>query len=136
MRKMILTLLLVAVMAPAAALADSSTPTPASTANASCKAKLQSLGASTFKQTYRTFGKCVSQSLSAGRQNVSNAAKSCKAEQADAGFAGAHDGKTFSQYYGSKKSKGKGGPPETLGERGSPHAPQCGGTRTGAPGVA
>ena len=108
MRKMILILALVAVVGPVAALADSTAPTPASTANASCKAKLQSMGAATFKQTYATFGKCVSQSASHGRQDVSNAAKSCKAQQADPNFAGSHGGKSFDQFYGSNSSKGKG----------------------------
>ena len=116
MRQMILFLALVAVMAPTAAFADSATPTPASTANTSCKAKLQSMGAATFKQTYRTFGKCVSQSVAQGRQDVSNAATTCKAQQADPSFAGAHGGKTFDQYYGSNSSKGNGADKNAYGK--------------------
>jgi hypothetical protein len=108
MRKMILILALVAVVGPVAALADSTAPTPAGTSNASCKAKLQSMGAATFRQTYGTFGRCVSQGTSQGRQDVTNAAKTCKAQQADPNFPGAHGGKSFEQFYGSNSSKGKG----------------------------
>ena len=95
MRKMILMLALVAAVVPVAAFADATPPTPASTANASCKAKLQSMGTTTFKQTYGTFGKCVSQSAS-------------QAQQADPNFSGSHGGKTFDQYYGSNGAKGNG----------------------------
>ena len=108
MRRMILMIALVAVAAPVAAFADPTTPTPASTANTSCKAKLQSRGPAMFKQTYGTLGKCVSQSASRSLQDVSNAAKTCKAQQADPSFSGSHGGQTFDQYYGSNSSKGNG----------------------------
>ena len=108
MRKMILMLALVAAVVPVAAFADATPPTPASTANASCKAKLQSMGTTTFKQTYGTFGKCVSQSASQAQRAVSNAANTCKAQQADPNFSGSHGGKTFDQYYGSNGAKGNG----------------------------
>ena len=40
---------------------------------------------------------------SAASQNATNAAKLCAAERADAGFAAAHDGKTFAQFYGNRQ---------------------------------
>jgi len=114
---MLFILALVALVVPVAALADSSTPpTPASTANVVCKASLLSMGAASFKQTYATFGKCVSQSASQGRQDVSNAAKTCKAQQADPNFAAGHGGKTFDQFYGSNDSKGKGAGKNSFGK--------------------
>jgi hypothetical protein len=107
--KMLVTLIAVAALAaPVAAFADDTpAPTAASTANQICTQAKQSMGA-LFAQTYGTFGKCVSKNASAGQQDVNNAAKSCKAQQADPNFATGHDGKTFDQYYGSNTSKGKG----------------------------
>ena len=69
-----------------------------------------SLGATTFASTYRTnadksnaFGKCVSRWTQAEHKNRLAAETACKAEQADAGFAAAHGGKTFDQFYGTGK---------------------------------
>jgi hypothetical protein len=47
------------------------------------------------------FGKCVSTMAKAEVQNELTAAATCRAEQADAGFAAAHAGKTFAQFYGT-----------------------------------
>ena len=49
------------------------------------------------------FGKCVSNWTQAEHQNRHAATTACKAEQADAGFAAAHGGKTFAQFYGVGK---------------------------------
>ena len=64
-----------------------------------------------FKATYGTnadksnaFGKCVSAWTQKEHQNRHAAETACKAEQADAGFAAAHGGKTFAQFYGVGKS--------------------------------
>lgn len=114
MRLVMLLAAIVALAAPVAALADT-TPTPAATANALCKAAQTSMGATLFGQTYGTtvdrsnaFGKCVSKNASNAQNDVTNAAESCKAQQADANFAASHGGKTFDQYYGGNDSKGKG----------------------------
>jgi hypothetical protein len=47
------------------------------------------------------FGKCVSAMARGEIQNELTAAAACRAEQGDAGFAGAHGGKTFAQFYGT-----------------------------------
>jgi hypothetical protein len=42
-------------------------------------------------------------------QNATNAAKTCKAEQADANFASSHDSKSFADFYGASSNRnGKG----------------------------
>ena len=107
MRILMLLAVIAALVAPVAAFADAA-PTPATTANGLCKATQAAMGAKLFSQTYgaNAFGKCVSKSATAAQQVVSNAAKTCKALQADANFAAAHGGKTFNQFYGST-SKGK-----------------------------
>ena len=71
-------------------------------------------GGKTFADFYGTgnkknaFGKCVSakaQAATATQQTAElNAAKRCKAERADAGFAAAHGGKTFAEFYGKNKN--------------------------------
>ena len=98
----------------AAAFADS-TPNPASLASSSCKTQ-QAANPALFKTTYGTFGKCVSKATAAAHTALTNAAASCKAEQADTGFAAAHGGKTFDQFYGSNDSKGKGADANAYGK--------------------
>ena len=112
MRKFMLLLSLVALAAPVAAFADAP-PTPAQTAQKMCAADKVSMGAS-FATTYRTFGKCVSGHTKAAQNAINNASKSCKAQLADAGFAAAHGGKTFDQFYGA--SNGKGTPQNAMGK--------------------
>jgi hypothetical protein len=79
------------------------------------------MGAS-FATTYGTnaskanaFGKCVSSHAKAAKNAVTNAAASCKAQQADANFASAHNNLTFAQFYGSPKN-GKGSPQNAMGK--------------------
>jgi hypothetical protein len=112
MRKFMLLLSLVALAAPVAAFADAP-PSPAQTAQKMCVADKAAMG-SAFATTYRTFGKCVSSHAKAAQNAVTNAAKSCKAQQADANFATAHGGKTFVQFYGS--SNGKSTPQNAMGK--------------------
>ena len=122
MKLVMLLAAIVALLAPVAALADA-TPTPASTANALCKAAQTSMGATLFGQTYGTnadrsnaFGKCVAKNASNAQHAVTNAAESCKAQQADPNFAASHGGKTFEQFYGSNSSKGKGAAANAYGK--------------------
>ena len=109
MKKIIVLLSLVAVVAPVAAFADAP-PSPAQTANAMCAAAKTAMGTS-FATTYGTnaskanaFGKCVSSHAKAANAAVTNASKSCKAQAADANFATAHNGQTFAQMYGTGKN--------------------------------
>jgi hypothetical protein len=65
-----------------------------------------------FGTKKNAYGKCVSstakqQANEDARQEETaqkNAAKECKAERDDAGFAAAHEGKTFEQFYGTGKN--------------------------------
>lgn len=61
-----------------------------------------------FKATYHSFGRCVRRNAAEEEaENEAahkNAAKQCKAERSDPGFAAAHEGKTFEQFYGTNKN--------------------------------
>ena len=94
----------VAAVLPVTALADPATPADKANGARACQALKTSMGAAAFTSTYATFGKCVSAWTRAEHQNRHEAAAACKAEQADAGFAAAHGGKTFAQFYGVGKS--------------------------------
>ena len=106
--------LAVAAIVPVAALADPASPSDKANGARACQALKApaptGLGEATFKTTYGTnadksnaFGKCVSSWTQAEHQNRHAATTACKAEQADAGFAAAHEGKTFAQFYGAGK---------------------------------
>ena len=95
-----------ALCVPAAALADTPPPTATDISAQSCTLQLTQLGAAQFKATYGNYGKCVSKAVQSARATLQNAARACKAERSDAGFAAAHSGKTFDQFYGSAASKG------------------------------
>jgi hypothetical protein len=69
-------------------------------------------GGMTFDQFYGTnpndrnsFGKCVSSKVQAAeaqqQANLLNAAQACRAERSDPGFAAAHGGKSFTDFYGT-----------------------------------
>lgn len=122
MQKALLLVAVCALLAPIAALADGSTPSPSAVASSMCKQLQTSMGA-TFAATYGTngskanaFGKCVSKNAASAQHDVSNAAKTCKAQQADPGFAAAHGGKTFDQFYGTNAGKGKGAGSNAFGK--------------------
>lgn len=111
MKKFMLLAVMVALVVPVAAFATGA-PTPSATASRFCKQAQTSMGATLFAQTYASnasksnaFGKCTSKNAAVARQDVNNAAKSCKALQTDPNFAMNHGGKTFAQYYGNAKGK-------------------------------
>jgi hypothetical protein len=73
-------------------------------------------GGMTFDQFYGTshngrnaFGKCVSAKAQAAQEqqqeNLQNAAQQCRAERSDPDFAASHDGKSFSDFYGTNQNK-------------------------------
>jgi hypothetical protein len=73
-------------------------------------------GGMTFDQVYGTnhngknsFGKCVSSKVGSAQaqqdENVQNAAQQCRAERSDPSFAASHDGKSFTDFYGTNKNK-------------------------------
>ena len=78
-----------------------------------CKSELATMGAANFKSLYspggsgaNAMGKCVSKHARAAAANRTNAAKTCKAEQAlpEADFRAAHDGKSFGEFYGKNEN--------------------------------
>ena len=110
MRKIML-FVLVALVVPVAAFAGG-TPSAASAANSLCKQAQTAMGSTVFGQTYATnasksnaFGKCVAKNTVKAQQIVSNAAKTCTAQQSDASFSTTHNGMSFVQFYGSSKGK-------------------------------
>lgn len=104
-----------ALAVPATALADQPTSTDQSNAAKECKALRKAMGEVNFTKTYGTnkngknaFGKCVSkkahEEATERSDAATNAAKQCKAAQADPNFAATHGGKTFDQVYGTNKN--------------------------------
>jgi hypothetical protein len=85
---------------PAAAMAQDTTPASTS-ASKQCKTEKAAMGAATFKATYggksNAFGKCVSARTKTIQADHTNAAKSCKAEQAA-------DPAAFTTKYGTGKN--------------------------------
>src|SRR4051794_20678429 len=116
MKKWLLTCgLLVAAIAPAAASATDPAPSDFKNAAHYCKALKKASGsnfASMFGSRKNAYGKCVSSTAKKqadkdeqqSEEAKTNAAKECKAERGDAGFAAAHGGKTFEQFYGTNKN--------------------------------
>jgi hypothetical protein len=105
--KHVLLIGLTALLLVPAALADAPSDSSASAACKTLKATAPAMfGAG---KTYRNLGACVSAKAAQGEKNTTNAAKACKAEQADANFASGHAGKSFADFYGtSANGKGKG----------------------------
>jgi hypothetical protein len=73
-----------------------------------CTALKTRMTANVFKQSFGTnanhsnaFGKCVSIVARAQSTDLVTAADACLGEASDAGFASAHGGKTFQQFYGT-----------------------------------
>jgi hypothetical protein len=100
---------LAALLVPAASFGSGPTGQDRENGARACRALRTSMGAETFRQSYGTvksnrrnaFGRCVSQWAHAEHQNRVSARAACSAEQADAGFAASHDGKSFDEYYGT-----------------------------------
>lgn len=108
---------MLALAVPAGVLA-AGTPNPASLAAQSCKQQQAQMGAALFRQTYgaNAYGKCVSKANRNAQAAVQNAAKQCKAQQSDPGFAAAHSGESFDAFYGANsKAKGKGADADAYG---------------------
>jgi hypothetical protein len=98
MRRLIMTLAVVAVLTPVASAAASST-----SARSDCVKLRAAMGATAFSQAYATFGVCVSRYEPVEQQVTSSAETTCTAQQADPNFAATHGGKTFDQFYGGGK---------------------------------
>jgi hypothetical protein len=61
------------------------------------------------KNQKNAFGKCVSAKVQEAQaeqaEKVRNAAQTCRAERSDPNFAATHDGKSFTDFYGTNKNK-------------------------------
>jgi hypothetical protein len=79
-------------------------------AHAQCKTERGKTKATreAFKAKYRSMSRCVRENAAeeAAEEAAAhkNAAKECKAEAADPGFAAAHGGKTFAEFYGTNRN--------------------------------
>ena len=108
MKKFLIVSVLAALIVPAASLGGPNGQDRENAARA-CRALRATLGTELFRQSYGTvqsnrknaFGKCVSRWTRTEHQNRISAQSACSAEQADANFAAAHDGKTFAEFYGT-----------------------------------
>ena len=116
MRKLLVCVLSVAAIVPAVASAADPAPSDFKNAAKYCKALRDASGAnfaSMFGTKKNAYGKCVSSTAkkqaneNAAQEQAAqtNAAKACKAERDDAGFAAAHGGKTFAEFYGTGNGK-------------------------------
>ncbi|MEX0674944.1 MAG: hypothetical protein WD067_09220 [Gaiellaceae bacterium] len=73
-------------------------------ATAACKAQRAQIGETAFAQAWGTLGRCVTSLARVEQQNLDAARAACTAEQNDPNFAATHEGKTFTQFYGSGPS--------------------------------
>ena len=108
--------LVAALAVPAVAAADQPTKEQFKNAAKQCKALKKASGTNNFNELYGTkknaYGKCVSTLAKQKnktdeqqqQQAQKNAAKQCKAERDDPNFAAGHDGKTFTEFYGTNKN--------------------------------
>jgi hypothetical protein len=107
---LVVTAAICALVAPVAAFA-AGTPSASAVAASLCKQEQAKMTPTDFQAAYgatntsSAYGKCVSKNAGAAQQDLSNAAKACRTEQADPNFATNHGGKTFDQFYGAAQGK-------------------------------
>jgi hypothetical protein len=102
MRRLILVFVAAAVLTPVAASAGGSPS--ATSARADCAKLRAAMGTTAFSKAYPTFGACVARYAPVEQQVTLSANATCTAQQADPNFASTHDGKTFTQFYGTGKN--------------------------------
>lgn len=100
MRKLVLLLVGTAVLC-VPAVSAAGPPTPAQLATQMCKSIRAQDGRSTFKQAYHSFAGCLKTQAPQSKQDVTNAAKTCKAERAS-------DPAAFRAKYGTNAGNTKG----------------------------
>ena len=117
MRKFVLLVVGTAVLC-VPAVSAAATPTPAQLAAQTCKSIRAGETRATFKLAYHSFAGCLRTQKSDSKQDVTNAAKTCKAQRAEdpAQFAADHGGKTFNQFYGTNGGSGKGAGANAFGK--------------------
>lgn len=108
MRKFVLLLVGTAVLC-VPAVSAAATPTPAQLATQTCKSIRANETRSTFKQTYHSFAGCLKQQKTDSKQDVTNAAKTCKAERST-------DPAAFKAKYGTNSGNSKGAGANAFGK--------------------
>jgi hypothetical protein len=83
------------------AVSAAGTPTPAQLATQTCKSIRAADGKQTFRQAYHSFAGCLKQQKPNSAQDISNAAKTCKAERSS-------DPAAFKAKYGTNGGNGAG----------------------------
>jgi hypothetical protein len=116
MRKLVLLFVGTAVLCVPAISVAAATPTPAQLATQTCKSIRAQDGRATFRQAYHSFAGCLKQQKPESTQDLTNAARTCKAQRSDPNFASDHDGKTFAQFYGTNGGNAKGAGANAFGK--------------------
>jgi hypothetical protein len=119
MRKLLIFLATtVALCVPAASVAANPTPSPGKLAAQMCRSLRAQDGKQTFRQTYHSFAGCLKTEKAQADSDVSNAAKTCKAQRSDPNFASeaGHNGETFQQFYGTNKGSTHGAGANAFGK--------------------
>ncbi len=98
----------VAAIGTGLAFAHNSTPNPNQMAATQCTNELHVMGVKAFKGLYgdppkgqHAMRNCQREHGKSARNDTSNAAQQCKAEQADPNFAASHGDMMFDQFYGT-----------------------------------
>jgi hypothetical protein len=93
-------------------------PKPAKLAAQMCRSIRAQDGKQTFRQTYHSFAGCLKANKPDAKQDVGNAAQTCRAQRNDPNFAAdpAHDGKTFDQFYGTNGGNANGAGKNAFGK--------------------
>jgi hypothetical protein len=108
MRKLIFLLVGTAILCvPALSLA--ATPTPAHLATQTCRQIRAQDGRTTFRQAYHSFAGCLKQQKPNSAQDISNAAKTCKAERSS-------DPAAFKAKYGTNGGNASGAGANAFGK--------------------
>jgi hypothetical protein len=108
MRKLIFLLVGTAILCvPALSLA--ATPTPAHLATQTCRQIRAQDGRATFRQAYHSFAGCLKQQKPNSTQDISNAAKTCKAERSS-------DTAAFKAKYGTNGGNASGAGANAFGK--------------------
>jgi hypothetical protein len=102
MKRFIFVLMVAAAIAPVAALAT--TNASAARAQQDCAKLRAAMGQTAFNQAYPNFGTCVSFYTPVENHVQASAQSTCTAQQNDPTFSTSHNGKTFTQYYGTNPS--------------------------------
>ena len=108
MRKLLFLLVGTAILCvPALSLA--ATPTPAHLATQTCRQIRAQDGRATFRQAYHSFAGCLKQQKPNSAQDISNAAKTCKAERSS-------DAAAFKAKYGTNGGNASGAGANAFGK--------------------